>query len=73
MGYTKYIYCEIKIYKFYFEDMAPSFEEMSQSIDDIIRRSNPTNMNGMVTISVQQQLVLACAWLNLKVSKLDTS
>lgn len=47
--------------------MAPSFEEMSQSIDEIVRRSNPTKLIETVSISVQQQLVLACAWLNLKV------
>ena len=47
--------------------MAPSFEEMSQSIDEIVRRSNPTQSVVTVSISVQQQLVLACAWLNLKV------
>lgn len=47
--------------------MAPSFEEMSQSIDDIVRRSNPSRIVDTISISVQQQLVLACAWLNLKV------
>ena len=48
--------------------MAPSFEEMSQSIDEIVRQSNPTRSVETVSISVQQQLVLACAWLNLKAS-----
>lgn len=50
--------------------MAPSFEEMSQSIDDIVRRSNPSPVVDTISISVQQQLVLACAWLNLKVMKM---
>lgn len=49
-------------------DMAPSFEEMSQAIDDIVRRSNAVETNDTISISVQQQLVLACAWLNLKES-----
>lgn len=49
-------------------DMAPSFEEMSQAIDDIVRRNNATDIEDNISISHQQQLVLACAWLNLKVN-----
>lgn len=49
-------------------DMAPSFEEMSQVIDSIVRRCNPMEQTAdSVSISVQQQLILACCWLNLKV------
>lgn len=51
----------------YISEMAPSFEEMSQSIDEIVRRSNHGQPVDSVAISIQQQLVLACAWLNLKV------
>lgn len=50
--------------------MAPSFEEMSQAIDDIVHRSSTVEMKDTISISVQQQLVLACAWLNLKVISL---
>lgn len=50
-------------------DVAPSFEEMSQAIDDIVRRHHSTqSAKDSISITVQQQLVLACAWLNLKVS-----
>lgn len=57
-----------RILSLLFVDMAPSFEEMSQAIDDIVRRNNAANTADSITISYQQQLVLACAWLNLKVS-----
>jgi hypothetical protein len=42
---------------------------MGQAIDDIARSSNPSNETVIdsVAISVQQQMVLSCAWLNLKV------
>ena len=47
--------------------MAPSFEEMSEAIDDLVRTDNQTTQVDSVAISVQQQIVLSCAWLNLKV------
>ena len=47
--------------------MAPSFEEMSEAIDDLVRTDNQTAQVDSVAISVQQQIVLSCAWLNLKV------
>jgi len=51
-----------------FLDVAPSFEEMSQAIDNIVRRHHPSqNLVDTVSITTQQQIVLACAWLNLKV------
>ena len=51
-------------------EVAPSFEEMSQAIDLIVRRYNPIPQPvDSVSISVQQQLILACCWLNLKVRK----
>ena len=47
--------------------MAPSFEEMGESINDIVGRHRDVKVVDGVSISVHQQLVLACAWLNLKV------
>lgn len=49
-------------------DTAPSFEEMGESIDDIVRQHRQGAIDvDDVSISVYQQIVLACAWLNLKV------
>ena len=42
---------------------------MGQAIDDIALSYNPSNetVTNSVAISVQQQMVLSCTWLNLKV------
>lgn len=49
--------------------MAPSFEEMSESMDEIVLQCNPTKMSRTISISVQHQLILTCIWVNLKVNK----
>ena len=70
--FTSYIFSYfmfVCFFSFMLIDTAPSFEEMGESIDDIVRqhRQGVVDVDD-VSISVHQQLVLACAWLNLKVS-----
>jgi hypothetical protein len=53
-----------------FLDVAPSFEEMGESINEVIKENlkGCTGIADEVSLSVHYQLVLACAWLNLKVN-----
>ena len=51
-------------------DVAPSFEEMGESINEVIKENlnECTGIADEVSLSVHYQLVLACAWLNLNVN-----